>query len=111
MAICLSRNKSIIQSWTEAIREELKETGISVTALLPGPTESPNRSSCICNLTFQNLKTASIVYNDHRKICDFLINQVYYTIGQLTVLISLKGIVTENVVLSFMMLSTVIEPP
>jgi len=32
--------KAFIQSWTEAIREELKETGISVTALLPGPTDT-----------------------------------------------------------------------
>lgn len=30
--------KAFIQSWTEAIREELKDTGITVTALLPGPT-------------------------------------------------------------------------
>lgn len=32
--------KAFIQSWTEAIREELKDTGISVTALLPGPTDT-----------------------------------------------------------------------
>lgn len=32
--------KAFIQSWTEAIREELIETGISVTALLPGPTDT-----------------------------------------------------------------------
>lgn len=32
--------KAFIQSWTEAIREELKDTGITVTALLPGPTET-----------------------------------------------------------------------
>ncbi len=32
--------KAFIQSWTEAIREELKDTGLSVTALLPGPTNT-----------------------------------------------------------------------
>lgn len=32
--------KAFIQSWTEAIREELKDSGISVTALLPGPTDT-----------------------------------------------------------------------
>lgn len=32
--------KAFIQSWTEAIREELKDTGITVTALLPGPTDT-----------------------------------------------------------------------
>jgi short-subunit dehydrogenase len=30
--------KAFVQSWSEAIREELKDTGITVTALLPGPT-------------------------------------------------------------------------
>ncbi|WBX97829.1 SDR family NAD(P)-dependent oxidoreductase [Chryseobacterium gambrini] len=32
--------KAFILSWSEAIREELKETGITVTALLPGPTDT-----------------------------------------------------------------------
>lgn len=32
--------KAFILSWSEAIREELKDTGISVTALLPGPTDT-----------------------------------------------------------------------
>lgn len=32
--------KAFIQSWSEAIREELKEIGISVTTLLPGPTDT-----------------------------------------------------------------------
>lgn len=32
--------KAFIQSWTEGIREELKDTGITVTALLPGPTDT-----------------------------------------------------------------------
>ncbi|WP_312766257.1 SDR family oxidoreductase [Epilithonimonas sp.] len=32
--------KAFIQSWTEAIREELKDSGITVTALLPGPTDT-----------------------------------------------------------------------
>lgn len=32
--------KSFILSWSEAIREELKDTGITVTALLPGPTDT-----------------------------------------------------------------------
>ncbi|EJL75921.1 SDR family NAD(P)-dependent oxidoreductase [Chryseobacterium populi] len=31
--------KAFILSWSEAIREELKDTGITVTALLPGPTD------------------------------------------------------------------------
>ncbi|MBT2620105.1 SDR family oxidoreductase [Chryseobacterium sp. ISL-6] len=32
--------KSFILSWSEAIREELKDSGITVTALLPGPTDT-----------------------------------------------------------------------
>lgn len=32
--------KAFIQSWTEAIREELKDSGITVTALLPEPTDT-----------------------------------------------------------------------
>ncbi|REC45447.1 SDR family NAD(P)-dependent oxidoreductase [Chryseobacterium pennipullorum] len=32
--------KAFILSWSEAIREELKDSGISVTALLPGPTNT-----------------------------------------------------------------------
>ncbi|GAE65358.1 SDR family oxidoreductase [Chryseobacterium indologenes] len=32
--------KAFILSWSEAIREELKDSGISVTALLPGPTDT-----------------------------------------------------------------------
>lgn len=32
--------KSFILSWSEAIREELKDTGITVTALLLGPTDT-----------------------------------------------------------------------
>lgn len=32
--------KAFVLSWSEAIREELKETGITVTALLPGPTDT-----------------------------------------------------------------------
>lgn len=32
--------KAFILSWSEAIREELKDTGITVTALLPGPTDT-----------------------------------------------------------------------
>ncbi|MFC4163410.1 SDR family NAD(P)-dependent oxidoreductase [Epilithonimonas zeae] len=32
--------KAFIQSWTEGIREELKDTGVTVTALLPGPTDT-----------------------------------------------------------------------
>ncbi|WP_394673768.1 SDR family NAD(P)-dependent oxidoreductase [uncultured Chryseobacterium sp.] len=32
--------KAFVLSWSEAIREELKDTGITVTALLPGPTET-----------------------------------------------------------------------
>lgn len=32
--------KAFILSWSEAIREELKDVGITVTALLPGPTDT-----------------------------------------------------------------------
>lgn len=32
--------KAFVQSWSEAIREELKDSGISVTTLLPGPTDT-----------------------------------------------------------------------
>lgn len=32
--------KAFILSWSEAIREELKDSGITVTALLPGPTST-----------------------------------------------------------------------
>ena len=32
--------KAFIQSWTEAVREDLKDTGITITALLPGPTDT-----------------------------------------------------------------------
>lgn len=32
--------KAFIQSWSEGIREELKDSGITVTALLPGPTDT-----------------------------------------------------------------------
>lgn len=32
--------KAFILSWSEAIREELTNTGITVTALLPGPTDT-----------------------------------------------------------------------
>ncbi len=32
--------KAFVLSWSEAIREELKEVGITVTALLPGPTDT-----------------------------------------------------------------------
>jgi short-subunit dehydrogenase len=30
--------KAFVQSWSEAIRSELKDTGVTVTTLLPGPT-------------------------------------------------------------------------
>ncbi|MCJ8153381.1 SDR family oxidoreductase [Chryseobacterium sp. SSA4.19] len=32
--------KAFMLSWSEAIREELKDSGITVTALLPGPTDT-----------------------------------------------------------------------
>lgn len=32
--------KAFVLSWSEAIREELKNSGITVTALLPGPTDT-----------------------------------------------------------------------
>jgi short-subunit dehydrogenase len=33
-------SKSFVQSFAEAIRAELKDTGVSVTSLMPGPTET-----------------------------------------------------------------------
>ena len=33
-------SKSFVQSFAEAIREELEDTGVSVTSLMPGPTET-----------------------------------------------------------------------
>ena len=33
-------SKSFVQSFAEAIREELKDTGVTVTSLMPGPTET-----------------------------------------------------------------------
>jgi short-subunit dehydrogenase len=33
-------SKSFVQSFSEALRNELKDTGVTVTALLPGPTET-----------------------------------------------------------------------
>jgi uncharacterized protein len=33
-------SKSFVQSFAEALREELKDTGVSVTSLMPGPTET-----------------------------------------------------------------------
>ncbi len=32
--------KAFVQSFTEAVRSEVKDTGVTVTALLPGPTET-----------------------------------------------------------------------
>jgi len=33
-------SKSFVQSFAEALRNELKDTGVTVTALMPGPTET-----------------------------------------------------------------------
>ena len=33
-------SKSFVQSFSEALRNELKDTGVTVTALLPGPTDT-----------------------------------------------------------------------
>ena len=33
-------SKSFVQSFAEAIREELKDTGVTVTSVMPGPTET-----------------------------------------------------------------------
>ncbi|MFG1603240.1 SDR family NAD(P)-dependent oxidoreductase [Actinoplanes sp. NPDC049265] len=33
-------SKSFVQSFAEALRDELRDTGVSVTALMPGPTET-----------------------------------------------------------------------
>ena len=33
-------SKSFIQSFAEALREETRDTGVTVTALLPGPTDT-----------------------------------------------------------------------
>ena len=34
-------SKSFVQSFAEALRNELKDTGVSITALMPGPTDTP----------------------------------------------------------------------
>jgi short-subunit dehydrogenase len=34
-------SKAFVQSFAEAIRHELKDTGVTVTVLLPGPTDTP----------------------------------------------------------------------
>jgi len=33
-------SKSFVQSFAEALRNELKDTGVTVTALMPGPTDT-----------------------------------------------------------------------
>ena len=33
-------SKSFVQSFSQAVREELKDTGITITALMPGPTDT-----------------------------------------------------------------------
>jgi short-subunit dehydrogenase len=33
-------SKSFVQSFSEAVRNELKDTGVTVTALMPGPTDT-----------------------------------------------------------------------
>ena len=32
--------KSFLQSWTQAVQEELKDTGVVLTSLMPGPTDT-----------------------------------------------------------------------
>ena len=33
-------SKSFVQSFAEALRKELKDTGVTITSLMPGPTET-----------------------------------------------------------------------
>ena len=33
-------SKSFVQSFAEALQEELKDTGVTITSLMPGPTET-----------------------------------------------------------------------
>ena len=33
-------SKSFLQSFTEALQNELKDTGVTLTSLMPGPTET-----------------------------------------------------------------------
>src|ERR1700709_2594569 len=33
-------SKSFVQSLSQAVRDELKDTGVTITALMPGPTET-----------------------------------------------------------------------
>ncbi len=33
-------SKSFLQSWTEALQDELKDTGVTLTSLMPGPTDT-----------------------------------------------------------------------
>lgn len=37
---CYAASKAFLLSFSEALRNELKETGVTVTALMPGPTET-----------------------------------------------------------------------
>lgn len=37
---CYAASKAFVQSFSQALREELKDTGVTITALLPGPTET-----------------------------------------------------------------------
>ncbi|RZS90280.1 short-subunit dehydrogenase [Motilibacter rhizosphaerae] len=32
--------KSFLQSWTQALQEEMKDTGVTITSLMPGPTDT-----------------------------------------------------------------------
>lgn len=53
--------KAFILSWSEAIREELKDTGITVTALLPGPTDTDffNKANMNCSKILEDQSNLS----------------------------------------------------
>ena len=64
--------KSFILSWSEAIREELKNSGITVTALLPGPTSTDFFNKALMNDSkimedWENFSSAEDVAKDGYK--------------------------------------------
>ncbi|MCW3170817.1 SDR family oxidoreductase [Chryseobacterium sp. 09-1422] len=61
--------KAFILSWSEAIREELKDSGITITALLPGPTATDFFNKALMNNSkimedWENFSTAEEVAKD-----------------------------------------------
>lgn len=64
--------KAFILSWSEAIREELKDSGITITALLPGPTSTDFFNKALMNDSkimedWENFSSAEEVAKDGYK--------------------------------------------